>query len=286
MEIIAAFLAVSCIKKDMDNCPVVYLEFECINENYRFSEVTRELELLFYRTDGTLAYTTRYTAAQLRSMGWRVKLTQEKAEVYTLIAHVNYANDHTSVTGKERKQMLRTETRYDANREIDYLLTDTYYGVYELPPAYSQPAIHKVILSKNTNLIHLKIIFQEQEMYKEVKEIASRVASRNVLYEWDNMILTHPPVRYLPLISWIETSERIFGTSYHTLRIWTKADLNIEVDIDADRVYHHDIDIPRKLIETVMNGTYPYDTDEKLEHYDEFEFEILIGAGYSILELK
>ncbi|MCD7970086.1 MAG: FimB/Mfa2 family fimbrial subunit [Alistipes sp.] len=298
---LAAIAVASCsIKEDMESCTdpprsgmdtlFVYLVFECIEiydageREIVFDKVTDQLELLFYDTDGKLAYDLKYTAARLEEYDWEVRLYTDlvKPGDYTLLTLVNYDNDHYTLTGKESLETLLAGLEHDSS-EIDFPLTDTYYGRYELELRYSLFSNeHKVMLSKNTNLFNLTVTFRDEENYNNVISMESRITGNNTLYRWDNTAVDLPAVRYIPFRSSYGDRDKTFNDFNKTMRIWHASDLKLEIELTTTHeVYKLTQDIPQWLAEIEK-----YDTDEKLEHYDEFDIRITLGGGFVILAVQ
>ncbi|MCD8172049.1 MAG: FimB/Mfa2 family fimbrial subunit [Alistipes sp.] len=305
---VSAITAVSCsIKEDIESCfpppkPApdsiyVYLAFECIeiydtDREIVFDKIVDELELLFYNRDGKLAYDLHYTAVQLEEYDWRVRLHDNlvKPGDYTLLALVNYRNDHYTMTGKESLVSLLAGLEYDKSTtgnngspEIDFPLTDTYYGRHNLELRYTSLFNeHKVMLSKNTNLFNVTVFFREESDYNSVLSVVSRITGNNTLYDWENHAVDAPEVNYLPYSGERKEPEFSFTDSLKTMRVWHRSDLELKIDITTDQEV---INLTESVPEWLA-GIEKYDTDEKLEHYDEFDIRITLGESYVIVGVE
>ncbi len=292
--LLLATIAASCaIKEDMSDCPPettgVWLEFECIeiydtgDREIVFEKVTDELELLFYDNDGMLVYDKKYTAEQLAANNWGVYLEEELPGTYTLLAHVNYNNQHYKVTGKESIHTLISEIEYDNNNTIDYPLTDTYYGKYDLELAYDcEYRNHKIMLSKNTNFVNVTVKFDDEEGYKAVTSVESHISGPNAIYGWENIALTNLSVFYMPYRSSFNDDEMEMYHQNKTMRITHGEDLKIRVNITIlEGTITETLDIP-----LLLSRIEKYDTNAKLEHYDEFNFEITLNGELVMIVLK
>ncbi|MCD8102748.1 MAG: FimB/Mfa2 family fimbrial subunit [Alistipes sp.] len=290
------------VKEDMDDCPPpaderIVLEFECIkiydtgDREIVFNKVTEELELLFYDKQGDLIYDLRYTAAQLAGNGWGVYLEQQKVKAgnYTLLALVNYGNEHYTVTGKEKLETLLAGLKYGPSRaddenpgEINFPLTDTYYGRYNLALEYdSSDRAHKVMLSKNTNMINLTVVCQDQDDYRSITSFETRISGNNTLYDWKNSAVHANAVSYVPYASSYNDEGRWYTDRNKTMRLWHTSDLKLEIDVTADGYIHNQTqNIAQWLVKDDR-----YDTDEKLEHYDEFNIEITFAKGFVVISV-
>lgn len=295
--IITALLAaniVSCsIREDMDDCPVpVCISFECINQDYLFPDIVHELELLFYDPAGRLVYDLFYPKDSLLDRDWKVWL--EDIEVapgkYTLLAHVNYNSDEKfRDTGKQERMMLLTAVSTDEDNVVNYpmSLTDTYYGRYELDLEYDVVTrYYKVMLSKNTNYVNLNIVFEDESSAKRIRGFRSYVKGTNATYRWDNTSPeTAPLVYYKCTESGYEWGKTRFTDKNKTMRIWHGSDLKIELEVWFEEFFHTEaVDIADALRRyRDENGDHIYDTDDKLEHYDTFDFTVLLNGEYVIV---
>ncbi|MCD8173210.1 MAG: FimB/Mfa2 family fimbrial subunit [Alistipes sp.] len=290
------------VKEDMDDCPPaglnrITIEFECIriydtgDREIVFDKVTDELELLFYDKQGSLINDLRYDAARLAENEWRVYVEQEAANAghYTLLALVNYDNEHYTFTGKEKLETLLAGLKYGPSRsetsgmdEIDFPLTDTYYGRYDLALDYdSNTRSHKVMLSKNTNMINLTVICQDEEDFRSITSFETRISGNNTLYDWENSAVEAQAVSYVPYASSYNDEGRWYTDRNKTMRLWHTSDLNLEIEITAAGLVHHQT---QNIAEWLVKDDR-YDTDEKLEHYDEFDIEITYAKGFVIISV-
>ncbi|MCD8261382.1 MAG: FimB/Mfa2 family fimbrial subunit [Bacteroides sp.] len=187
-----------CIRQDQSDCHEVFLAFECINPDYHFPEIAKELELLFYDPKGELAYDLSYTSSQLAANNWKVNLTNDIPQpgTYTVVALVNY---HTgtplSLNAKTEKETFLAEIKYNNQRWVDYTVTDSYHGTCNLDFKRNndRPVQHTMPLSKHTNTIKLTIEFTNREAVTHLTGYSSYLAGENARYKWNYTIPPHPP---------------------------------------------------------------------------------------------
>ncbi|MCD8031794.1 MAG: FimB/Mfa2 family fimbrial subunit [Bacteroides sp.] len=280
-----------CVKEEWDDCYDVYLAFECINPDYTFPETVRELELLFYNPAGNLVYDLSYTRSVLAASDWKINLTPviSKPGQYSVVALVNYQTETPlTLVGKEKKDKFLAEIRYDADRWVNYTVMDSYHGIYDLDftDNSEETIIHTVPLSKNTNTIRLTIEFEDPEDARNLTSYRSYIQAENARYNWNYTIPAHEPVNYKPYESSFGDGQGIICDYLKTMRLHADGNLQLVMDFGGQGIPGPQvIDIPEKLALVEKDGTYIYDTNEKLEYYDYFEFIVRISSDFVIVGL-
>ncbi|MCD7906226.1 MAG: FimB/Mfa2 family fimbrial subunit [Clostridium sp.] len=280
-----------CIKEDLDDCYEVYLAFECINPNYKFSETVQELELLFYNEAGELAYHLPYTRSVLSANGWKANITYDVTQPgkYTVVALVNYHTENPlSLTNKENKEKFLAEIKYDNERWVNYTVTDSYHGIYELQlnKNEGETMVHTIPLSKNTNTIQLTIEFEQEEDAKDLNFYRSYLVGENARVNWNYTIPAHQPVYYKHEKTSYGNGEVTIQDYFKTMRIHTDGNLKLHMEfVEKGITYSQVVDIPRTLVRVEKDGVLIYDTNEKLELYDYFEIKVKINGEFVITQL-
>jgi len=285
-------LPAGCTKEDNRNCQAgLYICFETKNPKHSYPDLVAKLDLFFYGRDGNLKADFHYTRDELRQNDRAAFVPKISEGDYRIVAVVNGNNQDYETLGIETYEALYTRLREGT---VDSKLTDLLSSEKQVTVGRigAVAQTETMTLAKHNNNIRLKIHYENYiAPYNTVLD--AFVEESGGIFHYNTY--SSPGVHHVRYLPWDKLSgsnglPQQFDIS--TFRLWIGSDATIHIrEIDAisgnvtGRFYT--LNITNALI-TVRNqaGEYLYDTNEKLEYYDEYEITITLGGDFVVLSVS
>jgi len=279
----------SCINDDLSNCWYGrHLHFQTINNKYEFKSVVEKVDLYIYNKNGNLEEIKTYYKEELRSSDYKIYISDEhKKTEYEYIALVNQM-DYYQTNNYEEMKTFVTEIIADNKNIVKNKLTDIFYGSKTIDFDNKISDTDTIYLIKNTNNINLSVKYEEGVLQNE-ESLNTYINGTNGKYDVENKPTGGVLYTYLPYSG--ETMQTMSDYKFTTMRLWRGGDATVYIEKhpneNIENVTHRQfLNITETLASvTGTDGEKLYDTNEKLERYDEFDIEVFLDSNFAIAKI-
>ncbi|MDD6209846.1 MAG: FimB/Mfa2 family fimbrial subunit [Bacteroidales bacterium] len=279
----------SCIKEDLsDYLSGHYICFDVIMPEYKYKDIVSQVDLYLYDENGNLVKKYVYLKSQLSGPYYMAYIPKQNIGNYTIVALINHTS-HYATARAEKRSTLRTSL---IGNRIEYKQDDIYHACQNFVVRKTDPMLtyDTMRLSKNTNNINLTVEFEDYTL-PENSTVETYIHGNNGTYDYNNKPQPDSYRIYIPhtetIVGHTITSSGLY--LFRTMRIWMNSDLRIQLeerDKNNNITAGQSLNIADELAKITVNGEHIYDSDEKLEYYDEFDFKLTIGPNLKIISLK
>ncbi len=270
-----------CLDESYD-CPEGFrLQIETLNPDHPFEEIIRTLTLYFYTEKGDKVHEMHFDEDEIPSLQGVIGVTCLIYGNYRVAAIAN-ESDYFKTTGENQLEQLTTSLVREGETPLPHLHTGM--ESFSFTRQNEGTVVSTVTLIKHTKHINLEV---RQEGVGETTPIYGYITGVNSSYHYaTHSCPDNREVVYVPDSETTVPDHIRFRLT--TLRLWKDAiiDLVVEKDRNNPEAGSVTFNLPETLGKVVDNqGNLLYDTDEKLEYYDEYDILIRIDETFAVIGL-
>jgi len=267
-------LLTGCYKDDNSDCPEGrYIYFNSVMNKYDYEDVAECVHLYLYDNQGKLADTYSFSTQQLEASGYKVQLPFYTPGDYTLVAQVNYSDEHYAVTGHDDLSSFRSSIQCgpsDLQNDIWHGYRTIRFDRYSI----ARQECDTVDVYKNTNNFEVYVRFKDGSIPQR-KNITAYMEGSNGMVGYNNNCIAGSLRTYRPYT----TMESNHQYSFRTMNLNTDSDLALYLEAADMTRASQSVSLPiASYLAQIKDagGNYLYKTQAQLDQEDRFEIIVTL----------